>query len=65
MATYFSDLCAADGSVLPANDQAVRAFLESTGAAFSRKPGAVRIAERLEAAAAVSWARTHINDDAA
>jgi len=65
MATYFSAICAAEGIQLPANDVDARTFLSGAGASFSRKPGALRVAERLEGSAAVAWARAHIADDAA
>ena len=65
MATYFSAICAAEGIQLPANDVDARTFLSGAGASFSRKPGAPRVAERLEGSAAVAWARAHIADDAA
>jgi len=65
MGSHFTDTCNAEGITFPLLDPDVRVFLENTGAAFSRKPGAIRAAERLEAAAAVAWARNHLNDDAA
>ena len=43
----------------------MKEFLAGAGATFSRKPGAPRVAERLECAVAVAWARAHIADDAA
>ena len=65
MATYFSTIRAAEGIQLPAIDADARTFLSGAGASFSRKPGAPRVAERLEGSAAVAWARAHIADDAA
>jgi len=62
-ANHFTTLCGTENIAVPSTDKDARAFLTNAGATFVGKPGPANIATRLESAAAVAWARAHLNED--
>ena len=60
---YFTLLCTGENIAVPSTDKDVRSFLTNAGATFGGKSGNSHSAIRSESAAAVAWARTHLNDD--
>ena len=61
--SHFTTLCGNEKIVVPSTDKDVRTFLTNAGATFGGKSGAANSTLRLESAAAVAWARTHLNED--
>ena len=60
---HFTTLCGTEKIAIPSTDKDARAFLTNAGATFSGNPGAPNCAIRLESAAAVAWARTHLDEE--
>ena len=61
--SHFTTLCGNEKIVVPSTDKDVRTFLTNAGATFGGKSGAANSTLRLESAAAVAWAHTHLNED--
>ena len=60
---HFTTLCGTEKIAIPSTDKDARAFLTNAGATFSGNTGAPNCAIRLESAAAVAWARTHLDEE--